>query len=164
LYQRMAKLGRILFTVTPLYQHRFSETSTRLTSTVTRVEEAVELMFRCRRVLERGESYDHLLTKPRERSRRLDPNTFLSLGSISLWSGVRPGTLQRLLKRGHLRLDWVSARALVWAVWAAASPRTLRFVMRQRLRVKHKHVQKQLAGRTVCEWRPDGMSAAPPAS
>ena len=162
LYQRMAQIGRILFTVSPLYQHRFSETSTRLTSGATRVEDSVELMFRCRQALERGEDYEYLVYAPRLPRRRLDPNTFLSLGSITLWSGVRPGTLQRLVKRGRLGFNLTSARALVWAAWAATSPRSLRFVMRQRLRIKHKNVLKQLAGQSVCEWKPQGITVLVP--
>ena len=48
LYMRMAGQGRVLVIPEPLYRHRYSETSTRLTSRRPAVERAVDLMFRCR--------------------------------------------------------------------------------------------------------------------
>ncbi len=155
-YVRMARLGRVLVTTEALYQYRFSETSTRLTSSQSRVEQAVDLMFKCRAAFERGEDYTPLLTAHSQTpaSSKHNPNTFISLGFIALWSGLRPPTLFRLLAEGDLKFNGATARALIWAGWAYLSPRTLRGFMRYRLATKTREVRRVLDGRTVLEWQP----------
>ena len=156
---RMASLGRILVSIEPLYQHRFSETSTRLTSGRSRVEQAVDLMFACRELYDQGLDYSALLAA-RDFSRpdiKTNPNTLLSLAFITLWSGLRPPLLMPLLKRGQLGFDKASARALIWALWATVNPRTLRWVMRFLLHRRSSEVRKTLNGTIVCEWRPRGL-------
>ncbi|MEA3038717.1 MAG: hypothetical protein QOE79_1230 [Sphingomonadales bacterium] len=154
LFLRMAAQGRVLVTCRPLYRHRFSETSTRLTSKLPAVERAVDLMFRCRAAFERGEDYEALLEPPAAQAGRekLHPYTFLSMGFISLWSGHRPRSLERLLKRGALRPDPVTLKALIWAGWAAISPLSLRKVMQALLRLRNQRAARRL-GETA-EWRP----------
>jgi glycosyltransferase involved in cell wall biosynthesis len=159
LYIRMAGTGRVLVVAEPLYQHRFSDTSTRLTSRRPRVEAAVDLMFRCRRAHNAGEDYTPLLHAPRDPDRKLSPDTFLSLDFITLWSGLRPRTLSRILQRGRVGLDATTAKALVWSVWAMASPQTLRQVMRVMLRKRSAEAHAALQGRSVFEWSVRGFSA-----
>jgi glycosyltransferase involved in cell wall biosynthesis len=157
---RMAGQGRVLVIREALYRHRFSETSTRLTSRRAEVEEAVDLMFRCRAAYRRGEDYEPLLLRPRGgRSGRLHPYTFLSLGFISLWSGLRPPTLRRLIGAGALGANAETAKALVWALWAAMSPLSLRAVMRMLLRHRNRRAAARLDNAAVCEW-PAGMTLA----
>jgi glycosyltransferase involved in cell wall biosynthesis len=154
LYLRIAQVGRVLVIGEPLYRHRYSETSTRLTSHQDRVEAAVDLMFRCRAAHERGEDYVPLLRPGAAAPRRLHPYTFLSLSFSTLWSGGRTHAGKRLMKRGRLRADAVTAKALVWALWSATSPRTLRFVMRALLQRRNRLADARLKGRTVTEWHP----------
>lgn len=155
LYMRLAEEGRVLVMAEPLYRHRFSETSTRLTSRRPAVEQAVDLMFRCRAAHRRGEDYNDLLASPRppEGAARLHPHVFLSLGFITLWSGLRPVVLGRLLRRGRLRFDKASATALVWAVWAAVSPQSLRFVTRRLLGRRNRAARRAGLRQDVYEWR-----------
>jgi glycosyltransferase involved in cell wall biosynthesis len=154
LFLRMAAQGRVLVSCRPLYLHRFSETSTRLTSALPAVEQAVDLMFRCRAAFERGEDYETLLERsaPGAGRAKLHPYTFLSMGFISLWSGHRPRSLERLLRRGALRPDLVTSKALIWAGWAAISPLSLRKVMQWMLRMRNRRAAHRL-GETA-EWRP----------
>ncbi|HEX8553346.1 MAG TPA: glycosyltransferase family A protein [Sphingomonas sp.] len=167
LYIRMAGLGRVLVVAEPLYQHRFSETSTRLTSRRPRVEASVDLMFRCRAAHNRGEDYTPLLhahrALPHDDRARLNPNTFLSLDFITLWSGLRPHTLNRILRHGRIGFDAVTIKALIWSAWATASPGTLRQVMRVMLRSRSAKARAALAGQSVFEWSVRGapMSGAP---
>jgi glycosyltransferase involved in cell wall biosynthesis len=154
---RMASLGRILVMLDPLYQHRFAETSTRLTSSRSRVLDSVDRMFICRRMHERGEDYSPLLAREPAPHRRHRPDTFLSLGSISLWSGLRPRTLSQILTRAELRFDRSTARAIAWALWAAIAPRSLRYILQQRLRMKNNRARQELAGRHFCEWQVRGV-------
>jgi glycosyltransferase involved in cell wall biosynthesis len=155
LFLRIAGEGRVLVSSRPLYRHRFSETSTRLTSALPAVERAVDLMFRCRAAFERGEDYQRLLEPSAAGAPRskLHPYTFLSMGFISLWSGHRPRSLQRLLSHGALRPDLVTMKALVWASWAAISPRSLRKVMQWLLRLRNRRTFHRRQGEAV-EWRP----------
>ena len=154
LYIRMAKHGRVLVLAEPLYQYRFSETSTRLTSRRAQVEHAVDLMLRCRSLVEQGEEYEHLLTGEAASgsARKLNPHAFLSLAFITLWSGLRPPVLQRMLRRAELRPDVPSAKALIVALWATLSPRTLRFVLRRRMASGSRRVRKDLGRTGVFEW------------
>ena len=156
LYLRIARHGRVLVIPQPLYRHRFSETSTRLTSRRRKVEEAVDLMFRCRAAYERGEDYEPLLAEHGRQGgpRKLHPYTFLSVGFITLWSGLRPPALKRLLQAGDLRLNAETFKALVWASWAAVSPLSLRKVMRTLLARRNRRAAPRYATVAVCEWRP----------
>jgi len=160
LFLRIAAEGRVLVSTRPLYRHRFSETSTRLTSALPAVEQAVDLMFRCRVAFERGEDYERLLEPSPDAAPRLKlhPYTFLSMGFISLWSGHRPMSLQRLLKRGALGLNPVTLKALIWASWAAISPRSLRKVMQWLLRLRNRRAAHRGHGEAA-EWRPRLRSA-----
>ena len=159
LYIRMAGMGRVLVVAEPLYQHRFSETSTRLTSRRPRVEAAVDLMFRCRAAHNAGEDYTALLHAPRDPDTRINPNTFLSLGFITLWSGIRPHTLRKILRHGRIGFDSATAKALVWSVWATASPGTLRRMMRVLLRQRSRKARAALNGQSVFEWSVRGAPA-----
>lgn len=151
---RMASLGRILVTLDPLFQHRFAETSTRLTSSQPQVLDSVDLMFDCRRAHERGEDYSQLLKRgPKPAGHKHKPDTFISLSAISLWSGLRPRALGQILAHAELRFDRSTARALAWALWAAISPRSLRYLLQLRLRIKNKKARQAFAGRHFCEWQ-----------
>ena len=159
---RMASFGRIMVSIEPLYQHRFSETSTRLTSGRSRVEQAVDLMFACRELYDQGKDYSPLLAEggSSHPGVKTNPNTLLSLAFITLWSGMRPPLLMPLLKRGNLGFNKESARALIWALWATVSPKSLRWVMRFLLHRRSSVVRQTLNGTTVCEWRPRGLPIA----
>jgi hypothetical protein len=154
LFLRMARVGRILTIARPLYYHRFSDTSTRLTSARIKVENAVDLMFRCREAYGREGDYESLLAEPRynDPSVKLNPNVFPALGFITLWAGCRPRVLGRLLNRGKLRSDFVTLRALVWSLWAEVSPRSLRAVMRLFLGMRNAVAKRRLRGKEVVEW------------
>jgi glycosyltransferase involved in cell wall biosynthesis len=123
---RMAARSGILVIADPLYTHRQSVSSTRITSDRERVEQAVDLMYRSMQRLHDHRPYDEILHGDPTRSRKLDPRVFISLGSLDLWSGNRPRLVRRLLKRGRLRPDFKSISALAWTAWAQLSPGTLR--------------------------------------
>jgi glycosyltransferase involved in cell wall biosynthesis len=154
LYLRLSRVGKLLTIPRVLFLHRFSDTSTRLTSVPSKVENSVDLMFRCRRAHRRGGGYDDLLREakvaPRE---KLHADTFLSLAFIDLWAGHRPRALGRLLRRGRLRPNAATVRALIWAVWAELSPRTLRLVMQSRVRWRNLGKRRLWGPGEAVEWR-----------
>jgi cellulose synthase/poly-beta-1,6-N-acetylglucosamine synthase-like glycosyltransferase len=162
LYIRMAGLGRVLVVAEPLYQHRFSETSTRLTSERERVEASVDLMLRCRAAHNRGENYTPLLHAPRIAGTKLDPFTFLSLGSITLWLGRRPWPLGTLMRHGRIGFDMASAQVLAWSAWATVSPGTLRQAMRLMLRLRSRKARAAMGRQPVFEWSVRGIPPTVP--
>jgi glycosyltransferase involved in cell wall biosynthesis len=151
LYVRMARQGRLLVIEEPLYRYRYSRTSGRLTAPRIELEHAIDLMLRCRRLVERGEDYEALLVEEREAARPLDPDVFLMIGYLDLWSGVRPSPLRALIDRGELRFGLRAARALLLALWAESSPRSLRLVMRL-LTERLGQGPADTAERDVAEW------------
>jgi hypothetical protein len=65
-----------------------------------------------------------------------------------------------LLKRGRLRLDRATATALVWAVWAAVSPGTLRSTAKGLLLLRNRRAMRRRLLQDAQEWRPRRPSAA----
>ena len=161
LYVRMAEQGKLLVIKEPLYQYRFSPVSARLTVPRPHVERAIDLMLHCRQLFERGEDYSALLEEQRSPGGRIDPNVFLVLAYLALWSGQRPSLLRALIERGDLRPDLRSAKALALAIWAEMSPGSLRRLMRFVIGRRSRRAQPDAQGDVVQEW---AIRAAPPRS
>lgn len=126
LFIRMAQLSKVMIIPRALYQVRQCPVSTRVSSKQTRVENAFDLMFRSLERLSRGEGYEDLIQKKHDSIRKVDPRALLVVGSIALWAGQRPRLVTRLFKRARLSLNRSSVSAIAWALWAQASPSTLR--------------------------------------
>lgn len=126
---RMGAIADIMVVPWPIYRVRQARVGTRFSSDPRRVERALDLMYRSRDRLEQGLSYEELLG-PGTNDAKLDPRVFISLGSMALWSGVRPAQFKALLTRGALRFDLRTLSALVWTAWASIEPRSLRGFMR----------------------------------
>ena len=127
---RMAAVTNIMVLPYSVYQVRLARVSNRLSSEQQRVERAVDLMYRARARLEQGRSYDDLLCSALSDDRKVNPQVFVSLGSITLWAGGRPRLFRRLLRRGALEFSRRSLAALVWTAWASAQPHSLRAFIR----------------------------------
>ena len=127
---RMAAVTKIMVLPYCIYQVRQARVSNRLSSEQQRVERAVDLMYRARTRLDEGRSYDDLLSPGLTGDRKVNPQVFVSLGSITLWAGGRPRLFKRLLLRGALKLDRRTIAALVWTAWASVEPHSLRTFIR----------------------------------
>jgi glycosyltransferase involved in cell wall biosynthesis len=112
-----------------LYSNRHSAISTRVSVSRERVEQAVDLAYRCVNRLDRQQWYDDLLIH-KKTTPKVDPSVFISHGSLRLWANERPREFERLLERGRLSLDIGTISALVWTLWASASPGSLRAFMK----------------------------------
>lgn len=150
---RMAQAAEVLVIPSPLYQVRQWTKNTRASSDRERVENAVDLMYRCVARLGQGRSYDDLLREP-SKPARVDPRVFISAGSIILWSGGRPNFLGRLLKRGKLAPDFRTVSALVWTAWAGLSPSSLRGFMSLLLRVRNRLAERTVSTAGPLRWSP----------
>lgn len=130
---RMSTITRLMVIPRAIYKVRQSQTSTRFASEQTKVEQAVDLMYRCRGRLEEGRSYDDLLAGRPTQDAKLDPRVFIALGSVVLWAGHRPRLFRRLLKRGDLKLNFRTVSSIIWTAWASFNPWSLRQFMRMLL-------------------------------
>lgn len=159
LFLRFAARAPVLVLPDPLYQYRVADTSTRIASDQERVENAVDLMYRCMDEYRRSGSYEDLLAAEGTHAPgKLRPETFTSLGSSRLWAGRKPRILRRLWQRGRLGADLASAKALVWALWAELSPKSLRFVLQTLVRLRDRRVASRFADGRPRRW------ALPPAA
>jgi glycosyltransferase involved in cell wall biosynthesis len=155
LYLRMAKTGRVVVIPDVLYQYRFHLKGSRLASRLDEVENAVALMYRCISEYRAGRDYNSFLLASGERQaqEKLHPAVFTSIGSSRLWAGHPPAILNSLWQRGALALDRASALALVWALWGALSPSSLRLSIRSITRARDLLASRRLGNRRLHEWR-----------
>jgi hypothetical protein len=91
----------------------------------------------------------------RARPERIDPQVFVWVGSLELWSGDRPRALRRLLVRGRLRPDRETAVALAWSLAAFAGPAGLRTALRAMHIARDAAVRGRLGEDQVYAWEPD---------
>lgn len=155
LYHRLACRGRLLVVPEILTSTRHALVSTRLRDEQQRVENAADLMFRCAHAYGRNGDVEKVLRAGTAVNAKLHPRTFVSCGSTRLWSGRRPHVLMRMLRRGRLRADLDTLRALVWALWAEVSPRSLRKFIRAVLRLWNRAAKRQVADDGAVEWCPE---------
>jgi glycosyltransferase involved in cell wall biosynthesis len=130
LIQRMAAATKIMVLPYAVYQVRQARGSNRLSADQERVERAVDLMYRARARIDEGKTYETLISPGLPPDRKISPQVFVSLGSITLWAGGRPRLFRRLLSRGRLGFNRRSISALVWTAWGSAEPRSLRAFIR----------------------------------
>ncbi len=156
LFLRMAAQGRILVLAEPLLHYRQTGRSTRSMDGAERLERSMALLYRAIARYERDGGYEALLAGPAEDGGRLDPGLFIECGSGSVWTGRRPGVLRRLSSSGALAFDSASLKALVWAAWAEASPRSLRAALRGLLALRNAQARRRLGGAAIVEWKPRG--------
>ena len=135
----------------PLFSNRHSPISTRVSVSPERLEQAVDLAYRCIHRLNCRQWYDDLLGH-QAATPKVDPRVFISHGSLRLWANERPRELDGLLKRGRLALDFGTMSALVWTLWASASPGSLRGFMRSLAAVRNRTARGNLPD--AIEWAP----------
>ena len=136
---RMSAITKIMVVPHAIYQIRQSPVSTRYSSEQHRLEQALDLMYRCRTRLDQNRSYDDLLSSPPAADAKMDPRVFVSMGSILLWAGGRPRLFKRLISCGRLGVNLTSLMALVWTAWASLEPRSLRVFIRSILYLRNRY-------------------------
>ncbi len=158
-YLRMSTTGRILVIPEPLYAHRLSSTSTRLTSSREAVIDAYADMYR------RLGLSPHKGTprgKARGLAEKIPPPAFALLGSPEVWAGRSPHLLGTLIKRGRLSPNLESACALAWTAWAQISPRSLRLLLRANLGVRNALFGRNAVGLPWLGWDPGSTHCPAP--
>lgn len=150
LVTRMAALAKIMVIPQALYSVRQTAVSTRSIAGRERQERAIDAMYRslaepgAGTAGNRGDAGDE----------KIDPRVFLSLGSVTLWSGGRPRLFTRLLRHGKLSRNMRTLTALGWTAWASASPASLRGVLKMGGRVRSMIARARLDVSGPILWSP----------
>jgi glycosyltransferase involved in cell wall biosynthesis len=153
LITRMAAVAKVVVIPRALYRVRQSSTSTRVGAEQDRIENSLDLMYRCIARLEEDRGYDDLLA--RRTDDKLDPRVFISHGSVLLWAGVRPKIFRRFLKRAKLSFDAKTAATAVWIAWASVSPFTLRKFLLFLLAARNSLASNKVRTDEPVVWRPN---------
>lgn len=151
---RMAAEGEVLIIPQALYKHRQSTLSTRVASEQSRVERAVDLMYRSIDNLAQDRGYDEVLRAGPTRTERVDPRVFIALGSLTLWANGKPRLFRRLLRNGRLKPNLRTGSALVWTAWASASPSSLRAFLSLLVRGRNRLASRRVNQDSPIPWQP----------
>lgn len=162
LYLRMARVGTVAVMADSLVIHRLSPLSARLAADPDGIETALGLMYQCLGAAARGEGYEPLLQVPPDETARIAPMVFVSLGSLRLWRGLRPGVGRRLWRRGRLRPDFTTVAALGWAGCAAISPWAARRLIGMAIAWKERRARDRVTPGEVYSWSPFARDAETP--
>jgi hypothetical protein len=143
LVTRMAALAKIMVIPKALYSVRQTAVSTRSIAGRERQERAIDAMYRS-------------IAGPAACSAdgKIDPRVFLSLGSVTLWSGGRPRLFTRLLRHGRLSANRPTISALGWTALASASPASLRGILKMGGRVNNMIARARLDISRPILWSP----------
>ena len=151
---RIAAVGKVAIIPRPLYRVRQSATSTRVLCNPERLEGALDRAYRATDRLEHGKDYEGIFGGADEATRKLDPRVFVAIGSVRLWAGGRPRLFRRLLSRARLSWDFRTATAIVWTVWASASPSSLRSFLMLLLKARNRFASHPVWTNEPLRWRP----------
>jgi glycosyltransferase involved in cell wall biosynthesis len=151
LYWRLSQVGALLAMTAPVTVYRYSRISIRQRDSESRVERALETMYRCADEVARGR--DRWSTHRTEKG-RLHPRIFVARSWTRVWAGERATVLGSLLRRGRLGFDRQTLDSLCFVAWATIAPRTLRVVLRWLTRRRNRIARARLNGAQAVEWRP----------
>ena len=149
LFARLAELGRLFVIPEGLCDVRYSGRGTRVGADPAELDRAYARM--------EARFGGSLSARPG----RIPPRLFVHSGSPRLWAGERPRVLRRLLAVGDLGWNRASLATLAWAIWAEASPASLRLVLGALARLRERAVP-DLTGERWVEWRPARVEPAQP--
>lgn len=158
LFLRLAACGEVAVICEPLISYRLSPGSSRLVSEEATLERAVDKMYRCIERVEHHLDYDSIVAQDSTTpsAAKLDPRTYIARGSIRLWAGRRPAVLQRAWRGAAWRLDPTSLMCILWALWAAIDPTTLRGAIGLVYRFRNVAARLRIMPGQLSVWRPHG--------
>lgn len=164
---RMEREGRILVLPESLYRYRYSATSSRQVSNEAVVARALDLCVRCLAVHREGGDYHELLAEqtcalPRT---RVVPSVLAQVALERLWRGdARSIFSSWACRHASFRRDLRSVRILVFACWAAISPRSLRALLRMRSKLADRRARHIVPDGMACVWQTRELAPAGPAT
>lgn len=161
-FHRLAQTGKTLILVDPLYRYRFSATSNRLHAQPTRVERQLALQLRCRKAIDRGQEYEEFLHSDKALEMEPPLRVFQQRAGLSIWAGYRSNLIFEWLKRRSLKSGLLDPAALVYLVWGAVSPRSLRWVLGRLVNWRNGKARRVLGSQKTVDWDADRANIAKP--
>jgi cellulose synthase/poly-beta-1,6-N-acetylglucosamine synthase-like glycosyltransferase len=164
---RIGREGRILVLPESLYRYRYSATSSRQVSNEAVVARALDLCVRCLAAHREGRDYQPLLEQeagalPRT---KVVPSVLAQVALQRLWRGdARSIFSSWAFRHTSFRRDMRSARILIFASWAAISPRSLRAFLRMRSNLADWRARHAVPDGTVKAWQTRELAHAAPAA
>ncbi len=141
LYQRIAKLGRILVIARPLYRYRFSTGSARLHIPLSRLSATMS-------------ATKATPPPPHPETRRERLQALRLIGLHRIWSGGRPRVLRRLFRERALGWDLASAKTLFMLGSATLAPAGFRAARRSVLGMQARGARRVHPKSELFEWKP----------
>jgi hypothetical protein len=145
LYRRLAPLGDLLVISDGLLHYRHAGTSARLTDEAAAVRRSLDTMPS---MLRTG------APKPPD-SGKLDPEVFLTLASLRVWSNQPPMILRDMVRHMRMRPWRSSARVFVSAALCSLSPALARRAVRARLAWRNWRVRRTIPAGHLFRWVPN---------
>lgn len=152
LFLRLAKIGKIKVSVEPLYSYRFSASSNRLHAQPSRLEKQLALQLLCKEAwLNRGD-YEHILHSSGSIDLSPPLRVFQQRAGLSIWAGNRSTLIFEWFKRHPWPRNKWDMAALLFLVWAAVSPKSLRWLLVRMVDWRNQRANAKLGPAKVIDW------------
>jgi glycosyltransferase involved in cell wall biosynthesis len=155
LFMRMSRKGRIVVIPDVLYSYRYHVDSATIEFSPDQAAHIAELRSRCIAELRAGRDYQALLNGPPNGriSQRAAMAALYTPAAMHLWAGNSPKVLAAVMAGPDT--VWNSDRILLllWGAWAAASPASLRTLMRSIICIRDFLAGFRIKDGSPSEWR-----------
>ena len=145
LYRRLAPLGELLVISDGLLHYRHAGTSARLTDEADAVRRSLDAMPT---MLRTG-------TSKKQATDKLDPEVFLTLASLRVWSNQSPMILRDMIRHMRMRPLRASTGVFLSALLCSLSPALVRRAVRTRLAWRNWRVRRRIPAGHLFRWVPN---------
>ena len=155
LFLRMSEHGPVVVLPEALYHYRYRAGSVSVTHSMQQAAGIEALRGRCLARRRAGLDYAPLLE--RQAACHVTPaatrRALRSVGALQLWAGGHPRLFRRLLQRDAFEWRPATLHSLAWALWAGASPVSLKFIVCSIVRGRDLLAGFRLRNGRAYEWR-----------
>lgn len=151
-FERLTQIGTIKVSSRPLYFYRFSSASNRLHAEPTRIERQLALQLRCKQALAQREDYEPLVHATEALNLTPPLRVFQQRAGLQVWAGNRSNLILEWIKRKPRKSGAFDWPALVFLLWAAVSPRSLRWSLARMVSVRSRRARAQLSTDEIVDW------------
>lgn len=154
LFLRFRRVTKVAVVASTLYRFRYAMTSARFRLPEDKLAGIIDLMLRCANEAANGRSYENILApcNSSSRDRKLLPLALVLVGAERLWRGFPVGVLGLMWRRAAIRADVPTAKALLWALWASASPASMLWFWKLRKRALNSAAHAKVQEGQVYHW------------
>lgn len=151
-FERLAKIGTIKVSARPLYFYRFSAASNRLHAEPSRLERQLALQLRCKQALADGNDYEPLVQAKEALDLAPPLRVFQQRAGLQVWAGNRSNLIVEWIKRKPKQSGAFDWPAFAFLLWAAVSPRSLRWLLARMVTVRARRAKAHLGTDEIVDW------------